>query len=92
MRQRSSDTRRRFQGAEIRVKDAQIDFELARSYVNAGQIDRAEPLFLRAREEGEVGVEGPAGEHLVADRDDLDLHGGAKTCRWGDGGAIRCAM
>jgi tetratricopeptide (TPR) repeat protein len=49
MRQRSSDARRRFQGAEIHVKDAQIDFELARSYVNAGLIDRALPLFLRAQ-------------------------------------------
>jgi tetratricopeptide (TPR) repeat protein len=51
MRQRSSDARRRFQGTEIHVKDAQIDFELARSYVNAGLIDRAEPLFLRAQGE-----------------------------------------
>ena len=51
MRQRSSDVRRRFQGADIHVKDAQIDFELARSYVNAGLIDRAEPLFLRAQGE-----------------------------------------
>ena len=33
--------------------DADIDFEVARSYVNAGLIDRAEPLFLRARDEGE---------------------------------------
>jgi tetratricopeptide (TPR) repeat protein len=49
MRQRSSETRKRFQGTEIRVKDAQIDFELARSYVNAGMLDRAEPLFLRAQ-------------------------------------------
>jgi tetratricopeptide (TPR) repeat protein len=51
MRQRSSDVRRRFQKAEIHVKDAQIDFELARSYVNAGMIERAEPLFLRAQGE-----------------------------------------
>jgi tetratricopeptide (TPR) repeat protein len=51
MRQRSSDARRRFQGAEINVKDAQIDFELARSYVNSGMIERALPLFLRAQGE-----------------------------------------
>ncbi len=51
VRQRSSDTRRRFQGTEINVKDAQIDFELARSYVNSGMIDRALPLFLRAQGE-----------------------------------------
>jgi tetratricopeptide (TPR) repeat protein len=51
MRQRSIEIRKRFHGAEVRVKDAQIDFELARSYVNAGLIDRAEPLFLRAQGE-----------------------------------------
>src|SRR6185295_10250038 len=51
LRQQSADARRRFQNAEVRVKDAQIDFELARSYVNAGLIDRAEPLFLRAQGE-----------------------------------------
>ena len=36
----------------MKVRDADIDFELARSYVNTGQIDRAEPLFLRARRGG----------------------------------------
>ena len=41
----------------MKVRDADIDFELARSYVNAGLIDRAEPLFLRAREEGEPTAE-----------------------------------
>src|SRR5450432_1069060 len=51
MRRRASDVRKRFQGTEIHVKDAQIDFELARSYVNAGLIDRAEPLFQRAQGE-----------------------------------------
>lgn len=49
LRQQSADARRRFQNAEIKVKDAQIDFELARSYVNAGLIDRAEPLFVQAQ-------------------------------------------
>lgn len=34
---------------ELRVRDAQIDFELARSYMNAGMVDQAEPLFLRAQ-------------------------------------------
>jgi hypothetical protein len=41
----------------MKVKAADIDFELARSYVNTGQIDRAEPLFLRARDEGEPTAE-----------------------------------
>lgn len=51
MRQRSAEVRRRFQGTEVHIKDAQIDFEVARSYVNAGMIDRAEPLFARAQAE-----------------------------------------
>jgi tetratricopeptide (TPR) repeat protein len=51
MRQRSAEVRRRFQGTEVHINDAQIDFEVARSYVNAGLIDRAEPLFARAQKE-----------------------------------------
>jgi tetratricopeptide (TPR) repeat protein len=57
LKQRFAETRKRFQGADMKVKAADIDFELARSYVNAGQIDRAEPLFLRARDEGEPTAE-----------------------------------
>jgi tetratricopeptide (TPR) repeat protein len=51
LRQLTSDARRRFQGAELHVSDGQIDFELGRSYVNAGLLDRAEPLLQRARGE-----------------------------------------
>jgi tetratricopeptide (TPR) repeat protein len=57
LKRRSAETRRRFASTEMKVRDADIDFELARSYVNAGQIDRAEPLFLRARDEGEPTAE-----------------------------------
>ena len=57
LRARFAETRRRFQGTDMKVHDADIDFELARSYVNVGDIDRAEPLFLRAREEGEPTAE-----------------------------------
>ncbi len=57
LKQRFAETRQRFQGADMKVKAADIDFELARSYVNTGQIDRAEPLFLRARAEGEPTAE-----------------------------------
>src|SRR3954470_23738919 len=57
LKQRFAETRQRFQSTDMKVKAADIDFELARSYVNAGQIDRAEPLFLRAREEGEPTAE-----------------------------------
>jgi tetratricopeptide (TPR) repeat protein len=53
LKRRSAETRRRFASTEMKVRDADIDFEVARSYVNAGLIDRAEPLFLRARDEGE---------------------------------------
>jgi tetratricopeptide (TPR) repeat protein len=53
LRRRSAETRQRFQKADIKVRDADIDFEVARSYLNAGMVDRAEPLFLRARSEGE---------------------------------------
>jgi tetratricopeptide (TPR) repeat protein len=57
LKRRFADTKRRFSSTEMKVRDADIDFELARSYVNAGLIDRAEPLFLRAREEGEPTAE-----------------------------------
>jgi tetratricopeptide (TPR) repeat protein len=57
LKRRSAETRRRFASTEMKVRDADIDFEVARSYVNAGQIDRAEPLFLRARDEGEPTAE-----------------------------------
>jgi tetratricopeptide (TPR) repeat protein len=57
LKQRFAETRQRFQSADMKVKAADIDFELARSYVNTGQIDRAEPLFLRARAEGEPTAE-----------------------------------
>jgi tetratricopeptide (TPR) repeat protein len=53
LRQRFTETKQRFASTEMKVRDADIDFEVARSYVNTGQIDRAEPLFLRARAEGE---------------------------------------
>ncbi|HLK92236.1 MAG TPA: BTAD domain-containing putative transcriptional regulator [Polyangia bacterium] len=57
LKRRFEEARRRFAGTELKVRDADIDFELARSYVNAGLIDRAEPLFLRARDEGEPTAE-----------------------------------
>jgi tetratricopeptide (TPR) repeat protein len=57
LRRRFVETKQRFAGTEMKVRDADIDFELARSYVNAGLIDRAEPLFLRARDEGEPTAE-----------------------------------
>jgi len=50
LRQRAQAARdQHAQNTEIHVQDAQIDFELARSYMNAGLVDQAEPLFLRAQ-------------------------------------------
>jgi tetratricopeptide (TPR) repeat protein len=57
LRQRFAETRQRFASADLKIRDSDIDFEVARSYVNAGQIDRAEPLFIRARDEGEPKAE-----------------------------------
>ncbi|HET6146398.1 MAG TPA: hypothetical protein VFH68_02620 [Polyangia bacterium] len=57
LRRRSAEARRRFQKADIKVRDADIDFEVARSYLNAGLVERAEPLFLRARNESEPTAE-----------------------------------
>jgi tetratricopeptide (TPR) repeat protein len=57
LKRRFTETRQRFASTDMKVKAADIDFELARSYVNTGQIERAEPLFLRARDEGEPTAE-----------------------------------
>jgi tetratricopeptide (TPR) repeat protein len=57
LKQRFAETTQRFKSADVKVKAADIDFEVARSYLNTGQIDRAEPLFLRARDEGEPTAE-----------------------------------
>jgi tetratricopeptide (TPR) repeat protein len=57
LKRRYEAAKTRFASTEMKVRDADIDFELARSYVNAGLIDRAEPLFLRARDEGEPTAE-----------------------------------
>lgn len=52
LRRRSQQDRQRFAGTEFKVTDADIDFELGRSYVNAGMVDKADALFAHAREEG----------------------------------------
>jgi tetratricopeptide (TPR) repeat protein len=57
LKQRFAETSQRFKSADLKVKAADIDFEVARSYLNTGQIDRAEPLFQRARDEGEPTAE-----------------------------------
>jgi tetratricopeptide (TPR) repeat protein len=57
VRRQFAEARRRFKSTELKLRDADIDFEVGRSYVNTGQIDRAEPAFQRAREEGEPTAE-----------------------------------
>jgi tetratricopeptide (TPR) repeat protein len=57
VRRQFAQTRQRFKNAELKLRDADIDYEVGRSYVNTGQIERAEPAFLRAREEGEPTAE-----------------------------------
>jgi tetratricopeptide (TPR) repeat protein len=53
VRQQFARTRERFKNTELKLRDADIDYEVGRSYVNMGQIERAEPAFLRAKDEGE---------------------------------------
>jgi tetratricopeptide (TPR) repeat protein len=53
LRRQFAEARQRFKNTELKLRDADIDFEVGRSYVNTGQIDRAEPAFQRARAEGE---------------------------------------
>jgi tetratricopeptide (TPR) repeat protein len=57
VRQQFARARQRFKNTELKLRDADIDYEVGRSYVNIGQIDRAEPAFLRARDEGEPTAE-----------------------------------
>jgi tetratricopeptide (TPR) repeat protein len=57
LRQQFAEGRRRFGENRFKFKDADIDFELARGFVDAGLIERAEPLFMRARREAENSVE-----------------------------------
>jgi tetratricopeptide (TPR) repeat protein len=57
LRRQFAESRRRFGEGRIKVSDADIDFELARGFVDAGLIDRAEPLLLRAHREAQASVE-----------------------------------
>jgi tetratricopeptide (TPR) repeat protein len=57
VRQQFAHARQRFKNTELKLRDADIDYEVGRSYVNMGQIERAEPAFLRARDEGEPTAE-----------------------------------
>ncbi len=54
LRKATAAERQRFADTKFNITDAEIDFELGRSLVNAGMVDRAEVLFTRAREQGPV--------------------------------------
>ncbi|MEA2698860.1 MAG: hypothetical protein QOI66_3131 [Myxococcales bacterium] len=70
LRQRTHQDRQRFTGTEFKITDADIDFELGRSYVNAGLVDKADALFVRAREQG------PPGPALIVEQAKLVLKRG----------------
>jgi tetratricopeptide (TPR) repeat protein len=54
LRARYADSQRRFGGAELKTRGADIDFEMARGLLNAGHIEKAEGLLTR------IGSEPPA--------------------------------
>ncbi len=57
LRRRFAEGRRRFGDTRFRTRDADIDFALARGFVDAGLIERAEPLLLRAQHEADASAE-----------------------------------
>jgi tetratricopeptide (TPR) repeat protein len=57
LRQQVAESRRRYGEQQVKVSDGEIDFEMARGYLDAGLVDRAEPLLHRAQHDGDVSVE-----------------------------------
>jgi tetratricopeptide (TPR) repeat protein len=57
LRQRFAENRRRFGDSHFKLRDADIDVELARGFVDAGLIERAEPLLQRAHRDDQSSVE-----------------------------------
>ncbi len=57
LRRRFAESRRRFGNDHFKLRDVDIDFALARGLVDAGLVDRAEPLLVRAHKEAEASVE-----------------------------------
>ncbi len=52
-----AEARARYGAAHFKLDDADIDFALAGSMVDAGQIDKAGPLLLRARRDADASVD-----------------------------------
>jgi tetratricopeptide (TPR) repeat protein len=57
LRAQVAGSRKRFGEAKVKISDADIDFELARGYIDAGLIDRALPLLQKAQKEPDASVE-----------------------------------
>ncbi len=57
LRARLAQVRARFGASHFKIGDADIDYVLASGLIDAGQIEKAIPLLLRARGDGDVGVE-----------------------------------
>jgi tetratricopeptide (TPR) repeat protein len=57
LRAELSQARKRFGATYFKLDDADIGYALAGGWVDAGQIDRAAPLLLSARRDGDPGVE-----------------------------------
>jgi tetratricopeptide (TPR) repeat protein len=57
LRRQLAEARARFGAARIKLEDADVDLVVAGGLVDAGQVDRAAPLLLRARREAEASVD-----------------------------------
>ena len=57
LRRQFAESRRRFGETRFKLRDADIDLEIGRGFVDAGLIERAEPLLMRAHREAEASVE-----------------------------------
>jgi tetratricopeptide (TPR) repeat protein len=57
LHRRFAETRRRFGIDRLKLRDEDIDLELARGLVEAGLVDRAEALFERATRGGDIDAE-----------------------------------
>jgi tetratricopeptide (TPR) repeat protein len=57
LRQQVADSRRRYGERQVKISDGDIDFELARGHLDAGLVDRAEPLLIRAQQDADATVE-----------------------------------
>ncbi|HEY0709301.1 MAG TPA: tetratricopeptide repeat protein [Polyangia bacterium] len=57
LRARFADSQRRFGAAELKTRNSDIDFEMARGLLNAGSVEKAEQLFTRVLSESPGRIE-----------------------------------